>query len=204
MSTVPPIDASPSGEEGEIARLCEEISDRLRRGETVDIEDYVARWPHHADELRQILPAMQMMARLRIETRPAAAAAGTDRGEVNEALGDFRLVREIGRGGMGVVYEAQQLSLRRRVALKVLPFASVLDSHQLRRFQNEAQAAALLHHPQIVPVYGVGCDRGVHYYAMQLINGPTLADVIRSTAIAGRDLTRPSRCLRIPCRRRPA
>ncbi|MHB8969188.1 MAG: protein kinase domain-containing protein [Pirellulaceae bacterium] len=176
---MPPSDAFPTGAEGEIARLCEEISDRLRRGETVDMDDYVARWPHHADELRQILPAMQMMAGLRIETRRAAAAAGTERGEVNEALGDFRLVRELGRGGMGVVYEAQQLSLRRRVALKVLPFASVLDSRQLRRFQNEAQAAAMLHHPRIVPVYGVGCDRGVHYYAMQLINGPTLADVIR-------------------------
>ncbi|MHB9078478.1 MAG: WD40 repeat domain-containing serine/threonine protein kinase [Pirellulaceae bacterium] len=179
MSRVPPTDASPTGEEGEIARLCEEISDRLRHGETVDIEDYEAQWPHHADELRQLLPAMQMMAELKIATRPAAADAGTDRSEVNEALGDFRLVREIGRGGMGVVYEAQQLSLRRSVALKVLPFASVLDSVQLRRFQKEAQAAAMLHHPQIVPVFGVGCDRGVHYYAMQLINGPTLADVIR-------------------------
>ena len=87
-------------------------------------------------------------------------------------------MRELGRVGMGVVYEAQQLSLRRRVALKVLPFAAVLDSRQLRRFQNEAQAAAQLHHPQIVPVYGVGCDRGVHYYAMQLIEGPTLANLI--------------------------
>ncbi|MHB8863698.1 MAG: WD40 repeat domain-containing serine/threonine protein kinase [Pirellulaceae bacterium] len=185
---MPPTDASPTGEEREIARLCEEISDRLRHGETVDIEDYVVRWPRHADELRQLLPAMQMMARLKLEARPAALAADSEPGEVNEALGDFRLMREIGRGGMGVVYEAQQLSLRRRVALKVLPLASVLDSRQLRRFHNEAQAAAMLHHPRIVPVHGVGCDRGVHYYAMQLINGPTLADVIRQLrAQAGLD-----------------
>ncbi len=94
-------------------------------------------------------------------------------------LGDYRLVREIGRGGMGVVYEAVQISLGRRVALKVLPFAATLDAKQLQRFKNEAQAAAHLHHQNIVPVYGVGCERGVHYYAMQFIDGQTVADLIR-------------------------
>src|SRR6185437_2863747 len=85
---------------------------------------------------------------------------------------------ELGRGGMGIVYEAEQVSLRRRVALKVLPFAATLDARQIQRFQVEAQAAACLHHPHIVPVYGVGCDRGVHYYAMQLIEGQSLAAMI--------------------------
>jgi serine/threonine protein kinase len=94
-------------------------------------------------------------------------------------LGDFRLLRVIGRGGMGVVYEAEQLSLGRRVALKVLPFAAALDPKQLQRFKNEAQAAAHLHHPHIVPVHAVGSERGVHYYAMQLIDGRSLAEVIR-------------------------
>jgi hypothetical protein len=78
-------------------------------------------------------------------------------------LGDFRILREIGRGGMGVVYEAEQISLGRRVALKILPFAAALDPKQLQRFKNEAQAAAHLHHTNIVPVFGVGCERGVHY-----------------------------------------
>jgi serine/threonine protein kinase len=77
-------------------------------------------------------------------------------------LGDFRLIREIGRGGMGVVYEAEQISLARRVALKILPFAGMLDPRQLQRFQNEARAAASLHHTNIVPVFSVGCERGVH------------------------------------------
>src|SRR5208337_625685 len=89
-------------------------------------------------------------------------------------LGDFRLLREIGRGGMGVVYEAQQISLGRRVALKVLPFAAVLDSRQVARFKHEAQAAAQLNHPNIVSVFAVGVERGVHYYAMQLIDGQPL------------------------------
>jgi serine/threonine protein kinase/WD40 repeat protein len=94
-------------------------------------------------------------------------------------LGDFRILREVGRGGMGVVYEAEQISLGRRVALKVLPFAAVLDPRHLRRFQNEARAAACLHHPNIVPVYNVASDRGVHYYAMQFIEGQTLAALIQ-------------------------
>jgi serine/threonine protein kinase/Flp pilus assembly protein TadD len=94
-------------------------------------------------------------------------------------LGDFRILREIGRGGMGVVYEAEQLSLGRRVALKVLPFAATLDPKQMQRFKNEAQAAAGLHHTNIVPVYFVGCERGVHFYAMQFIEGQTLAALIR-------------------------
>ena len=99
--------------------------------------------------------------------------------EAGTPLGDYRLLREIGRGGMGVVYEAEQLSLQRRVALKVLPFAAALDAKQLQRFKNEAQAAANLHHQNIVPVYGVGCERGVHYYAMQFIEGRTLAALIQ-------------------------
>jgi serine/threonine protein kinase len=100
---------------------------------------------------------------------PAAPPSGDDR-----RLGDFRLLREIGRGGMGVVYEAQQISLGRRVALKVLPFAAVLDSRQIARFEHEAQAAAQLNHPNIVSVFAVGVERGVHYYAMQFIDGQPL------------------------------
>ena len=81
---------------------------------------------------------------------------------------------------MGVIYEAEQLSLGRRVALKILPFATMLDPRQLSRFRNEAHAAAVLHHPHIVPVFGVGCERGVHFYAMQLIDGQSLAELIET------------------------
>jgi eukaryotic-like serine/threonine-protein kinase len=97
----------------------------------------------------------------------------------SEPLGDFKIIRELGRGGMGVVYEAVQLSLGRRVALKVLPFAASLDARHLQRFKTEAHAAAQLHHTSIVPVYAVGCDRGTHFYAMQLIEGRPLDEVIR-------------------------
>jgi serine/threonine protein kinase len=97
-------------------------------------------------------------------------------------LGDYRILREVGRGGMGIVYEAEQLSLKRRVALKVLPFAAVLDSRQLQRFKNEAQAAAALRHPNIVQVFAIGCERGVHYYAMEYIEGQTVAEAIAELA----------------------
>ena len=107
--------------------------------------------------------------------------------DLGTPLGDFRLLREIGRGGMGVVYEAEQLSLGRRIALKVLPFALTLDSRQLQRFKNEARAAAHLHHTNIVPIYSVGCEHGVHFYAMQFIEGQPLSDVIHELRqLAGR------------------
>jgi serine/threonine protein kinase/tetratricopeptide (TPR) repeat protein len=106
------------------------------------------------------------------------APAAPEAAEVLGQLGDFRLLREVGRGGMGVVYEAEQLSLNRRVALKVLPFAAALDPRRLQRFKNEAQAAAHLQHQHIVPVYYVGLERGVHFYAMQFIDGQTLAQMI--------------------------
>src|SRR5206468_9031325 len=126
------------------------------------------------------LPAIEMMADLgRSVARGEAVSARRDLAAELGTLGDFRLIREVGRGGMGVVYEAEQISLRRRVALKILPFASAMDPRQLQRFQVEAQAAACLHHTHIVPVHAVGTERGVSYYAMQYIEGRNLAEVIR-------------------------
>ena len=100
-------------------------------------------------------------------------------GRQDRCLGEFQIIREIGRGGMGVVYEAEQHTLGRRVALKVMPFAAILAPRQLERFKLEAKAAAMLHHTNIVPVYSVGSDRGVHYYAMQYIEGCSCAAVVQ-------------------------
>src|SRR5205814_2384696 len=88
-----------------------------------------------------------------------------------ERLGEYRIVREIGRGGMGVVYEAVQESLGRHVALKVLPGPGPANATYLERFRREARAAGQLQHPNIVPVYGVGEAEGVHFYAMQYVQG---------------------------------
>ncbi len=94
-----------------------------------------------------------------------------------EKLGDFRILREIGRGGMGVVYEAEQVSLGRRVAVKVLPPSFARDREAVQRFLTEAKAAARLQHRNVVPVYAVGEEGGLNYYAMEFVRGRTLADI---------------------------
>ena len=170
-------DTSRSQGEDELARVLEAYIAELEAGRAVDTRRLMAEHPAIADRLRVCLGSLRLVER-------AADAVAIPRGAPDHAgperrLGDYRILREVGRGGMGVVYEAEQISLRRRVALKVLPFAAAIDPRQLQRFQLEAQAAATLHHPHIVPVYGVGCERGVHYYAMQFVDGRTLADVIR-------------------------
>jgi hypothetical protein len=94
-------------------------------------------------------------------------------------LGDFELLREIGRGGMGIVYRARQLSLNREVALKVLPPTLTLTPRQIERFQREARAAARIHHPSVVSILTVGQQDEWRYIAMELVNGPTLAEELR-------------------------
>lgn len=150
-------------------------------GQPPEAETFVSAYPEIAGELRQCLMGLAFLqdAARSIESSSAGIAQSLAiDGALSEPLGDFRLIREIGRGGMGVVYEAEQLSLSRRVAVKILPFAAMLDPRHLQRFKNEALAAASLKHPNIVSVYSVGCERGVHYYAMEYIEGLSLAEVI--------------------------
>ncbi len=104
----------------------------------------------------------------------------TEEGGVPAQIGDFHLLREAGRGGMGIVYEAVQQSLGRHIALKVLPPNAVLDPRYLHRFRREAQAVARLHHPNIAPVFGVAEEGGVHYYAMQFIRGRGLDQILQN------------------------
>ncbi len=164
--------------DAELARALESYLAAIEAGRPVDLERLAAEHPEIADQLRSCLGTLRLAGR--VEGDPEADPGRLDDGPgIEMRLGDFRMLHPIGRGGMGIVYEAEQVSLNRRVALKVLPFAAALDLHQLRRFQTEAQAAAQLHHTNIVPVFAVGCDRGVHFYAMQYIEGQTLAALIR-------------------------
>jgi hypothetical protein len=103
----------------------------------------------------------------------------SDGGAVPEQLGEYRLLREVARGGMGIVYEAVQESLGRRVALKILSQQRWQSASYIERFRREARAAAQLHHTNIVPVFGFGEHGGVHYYAMQFIQGQSLEGVLR-------------------------
>ena len=147
----------------------------LEAGHTPDRHAYLSRYPELAEALSECLDGIELAHSL----RPAVSIPAPPSEFSASPIGDFQILHEIGRGGMGVVYEAVQLSLGRRIALKVLPFAAALDAKHLQRFKNEAHAAAQLHHTNIVPVYAVGCERGVHFYAMQLINGRSLSAVIQ-------------------------
>jgi serine/threonine protein kinase/Flp pilus assembly protein TadD len=161
-----------------IGQVADEFLQRQKSGESPDPEEYAARHPEAAELIRNVLRSLRLI-------EESAGGAGTSDEPLAGTLGDYRLIREVGRGGMGVVYEAEQISLGRRVALKVLPFAATMDARHLQRFHNEARAAASLHHEHIVPVYAVGCERGVHFYAMQFIEGLTLAQVISRQDAAG-------------------
>jgi serine/threonine protein kinase len=162
-----------------LAELVEAMVARAQAGAAFDVEECIRQHPEHAEMLRRLLPAVQGLAELGRSVSGATDSVSADEaGPGLGILGDFRLLRQVGRGGMGIVYEAEQISLGRRVALKVLPLAAMMDPRHLQRFQNEARAAASLEHPHIVPVYGVGCERGVHYYAMRFIDATTLADLI--------------------------
>src|SRR5262245_17253153 len=161
--------------------LAQEFLARFRRGERPALTEYVSRYPDLAEDIRDLFPALVMMEEARPRAGPQLGLC-TDRvtgdGRPPDRLGDYRVIREVGRGGMGIVYEAEQESLGRHVALKVLPFSMALDPQCLLRFRREARAAARLHHTNIVPVYDVGQHEGVHYYAMQFIHGQGLDQVI--------------------------
>jgi len=158
----------------------DEFLGRFRRGEHPSVTEYVGRRPDLEEEIRDLFPTLVMMEQIGDGDGGTLGATEqiTAEGKTLQQLGDYRVLREVGRGGMGVVYEAEQESLGRHVALKVLPHYALLDPKQLQRFRREARAAAQLHHSNIVPVFGVGEADGVHYYAMQFIQGLGLDEVL--------------------------
>lgn len=170
--------SASSADREPIDRLAEEFAERFRRGERPALTEYTQKYPELADEIRGLFPALVVMEQFgSVEEQATSGYEGASAPSL-ERLGDFRILREVGRGGMGVVYEAVQESLGRHVALKVMPSQTLLDNRQLQRFQREARAAAKLHHTNVVPVFGVGEHDGMHYYVMQFIQGQSLDQVL--------------------------
>jgi WD40 repeat protein/serine/threonine protein kinase len=163
-------------------RLAEEFASRYRRGELPSLQEYVDRYPDLADDIREMLPALASIEQVEKDVRSAeescAGTPGLASAPLLQQVGDYRILREIGRGGMGVVYEAEQLSLGRRVAVKILLSPPGGNTKNLERFRREARAAAQLHHTNIVPVFEVGQDGGVCFYVMQFIPGQGLDQVL--------------------------
>jgi WD40 repeat protein/serine/threonine protein kinase len=165
-----------SGKYDLLDQLADELAARYRRGERPALKEYLDRYPDLGEDIRALFPALVEIEQVKEDRREPPGPGGPL--PAREQLGDYRLVREIGRGGMGVVYEAEQVSLGRRVALKVLPMQASKDGRALERFRREARAAAKLHHTNIVPVFEVGQQGDVWYYAMQFIAGQGLDQII--------------------------
>jgi len=175
--------SSDSSRDALLEQLAEEFVERHRRGERPPLSEYTNRYPDLADEIRDLFPALVQIENLKPEAGDLTGAFVPTRSPEEEHLperfGEFRILRQVGQGGMGIVYEAEQESLGRHVALKVLPRQALLKTTYLERFRREAKAAGRLHHTNIVPVFGVGEHDGTHYYAMQFIVGEGLDKVLR-------------------------
>lgn len=169
MTSPPQPTGSGSSDPVDFDALMDEFTSALRRGERPSIEDWAERHAEHADPIRELFPTIEAMETLKSSSTPAQPQLSFRPGD---HLGDFEIVREIGRGGMGVVYEAIQSSLQRNIALKVLP--ALDDERRVQRFEREARTAAGLHHTNIVPIFGVGEHDGWHYYVMPIVRGASL------------------------------
>jgi tetratricopeptide (TPR) repeat protein len=161
-----------------LAELVDRFIDRFNAGERIDVPEFAAEHPAHADALLELLPAAATMARLR-SSLLLSERQGTHFRLDSDAIGGYRIVNEIGRGGMGVVYEAVQIATGRRVALKVLPITSAMDPRQIERFRIEGRAAAALNHPHIVPVFEIDCEKGVHFHTMRFVEGSSLGAMLQ-------------------------
>jgi len=150
----------------EIVSLLDEYLEQLKRGEAPKREDFLAKHPEHADQLQACLASLDFLSKERDDLLG------------KKQIGDFRILSEIGQGGMGTVYEAEQISLGRKVALKIVR-AGRQSKEAIERFQREAETVAGLHHTNIVPIFSVGADEEINYFAMQLIDGKSLSQVSR-------------------------
>lgn len=167
-----------------LGQLAEEFTARLRKGEQPDIAEYAGAFPDLAERINELFPTLlflEGMAGSAAESAPGVNDAGGSAGtelEPGQRFGAYRIESEVGRGGMGIVYEAVHMPLGKRVALKVLPIRGPQEAGHLERFFREARTAASLHHTNIVPVFDVGQVGGLPYYAMELITGRGLDEVL--------------------------
>lgn len=167
-------------ERDRIEKLADSFMASYRAGQRPSIDAYVEQYPELAGELRGLIAALIVLERNAPRRGRTEHPAIQRTAQGPQEIGEFSIIREIGRGGMGVVYEAIQQSLGRHVALKVLSTGSLLNPTHLERFRLEARSAGRLHHSHIVPVFGVGESDGLHYYAMQFIAGQSLDQVIEA------------------------
>ncbi len=155
-----------------VATVLHDWMERQEQGIAESAEALILNHPDLEPELRECVESVEMLGAIKRVTVELKA------NDLYPEIPDFQILRELGRGGMGIVYEAEQRSLKRPVALKVLPRATV-DPVAAERFQREAKTAAALHHTNIVPIYAVGHAEGIHWFAMQIIDGQPLSCLLQ-------------------------
>ncbi len=169
MSTTSPNDSSYR-----IGIILEEVIGRIRDGRTPDLTEYQSRYPELADELAEMFAlALSLESSIEASSPTAASTESFPR-----QLGDYHVGQVLGKGGMGVVYEAYDPKLDRHVALKILPGILGSDQQKVDRFQREARAAGRLNHTNIVPIFDVGQHDNINYYVMQKVEGISLEQLI--------------------------
>jgi eukaryotic-like serine/threonine-protein kinase len=178
----PATDLPLDPEEEHLVQVLEGYLNDLESGRPVDPQRLLAEHPSIAPRLHSCLAGLRLLGDASGHPTISSAVVGKD-------FGEYTILRDIGRGGMGIVYEAEHRQQRRRCALKIIPQAAALDPRQLLRFKNEAQAASRLHHPHIVPVYDIGFADGCPFYTMQLVAGSSLAQWIQERRQRNSDAT---------------
>ena len=160
--------------------VVEEFTQRLRAGERPAISQYSDKYPEQRHEIEELLTSVAMIEELKKQPESQADSIKKEMREICQLdrIGDYKIVRELGRGGMGIVFEAVHESLGRRVAIKVMPNRTFDDEKYLERFKREARAAANLHHTNIVSVFGMGQAGDHRYYVMEFVDGMSLADIL--------------------------
>ncbi|MBK6940040.1 MAG: serine/threonine protein kinase [Planctomycetes bacterium] len=171
MTAPDPNDTDSNATDPELNALVTECLERFEREGMSAVDDLCTRNPLLEGKLRRRVGMLRAMGLLTAEGQAADD-------EIPKRLGEFRLLRRLGGGGMGVVFLAEQPSLKRRVALKVIRPEHLYFPGAKQRFQREAEAVARLHHPNIVPIHVVGEEKGLPYYAMDVVQGCSLAQVI--------------------------
>lgn len=189
--TEPEVEDHDTVHQRAIADVLSSLTERLQGGESIELSDVVERFPNYKDELTELWPLVMLTEMAGENASPVDETAAAKENELTEkqlptTFGDFELIEEIGRGGMGVVYRARQQSLGREVALKLILLDHLASETDRARFYAEARAAAKLEHPHIVPVYDLGDVQGRPYISMKLIEGSTLSSQLQNGHMDGK------------------
>lgn len=164
---------------GAIEILATQFVDEIRRGDNPSVENYARRYPLHAGVIRESFPVLGLLEQTRVQSEAASIRRNMPEKFPFNRLGRCELLCELGRGGMGVVFQAREAGSGHIVAVKLLPWRVSIVPEWQRRFEEEARTTAKLRHRNIVPVFRFGQEHGYCYYVMQFVNGIGLDLIIK-------------------------